>query len=100
MKQATHFLIVLLFLAPFDDAWATFPVLSFPSFPDDNDEYLPQEREQSKERSAAGQPVLFLRLNADDFGSFTGDRRRLSRDLIIARQFDPAPLYVFMSLQC
>jgi hypothetical protein len=100
MKRAAFPLIVLLTLAPFDEAWGTFPVLSFPSAPDDNDEYLPQEREQSEERSEARQPVLFVRLKEDYTGHFTINLRSMSGDVIFARKLNPPSLYVFMSLRC
>jgi hypothetical protein len=101
MQRACYFLIVLLLSAPFDDTWVDVPVLSSPSVPDDNDEYLPQEREQGNERSATRRPEPFVRLKADIRGSWSGDLRGMTLcNLIFAGHFDPPLLYVFMSLQC
>ncbi len=101
MKRACYFLIVLLLLAPFDDTWVADTVLSSPSVPDDDDEYLPQEREQREERSATSRPELVIRLKADYGEPRSGDLRRMTLfDVIFAGQFDPPLLYVFMSLQC
>jgi len=100
MKRVGYFLIVQLLLAPFDNTWVADPVLSSPSAPDDDDEYLPQERGQREERSAASRPELFVGLKSDT-RPCSGDLRRMTLcDLIFAGQFDSPLLYVFMSLQC
>jgi hypothetical protein len=98
MKRFAYFLVLLLFSAQVDDAWAVAPVLPSAPFADDNDEYLPAQRRSGEEKSASVQEPMFVGLKSP-----TADipiaRSGAPSDGNLTAPFTPPPLYLFMSLQ-
>jgi hypothetical protein len=100
MKQVAYLLISLTFWSQFDDALLT-PASALQSAPlpsDDDDEFLPPQRQEREEPFAARrqpQPVSVKPYAAD----FSTVERGVPSEWNLTTPFAPPPLYAFMSLQ-
>jgi hypothetical protein len=98
MKQLGYLLILLSFWVQVDDAWLT--AVGSPSIvlADDDDEYLPAERQPRQEQSGFKVEVDKHRplIQATDFSTVRMDT---PSEWSLTTPFTPPPLYVFMSLQ-
>ena|SRR6516162_3996903 len=101
MKRGGYFLILLLLSAPIDDTWVIDSVLSSPSMPDDDDEYLPREQEKCEQEPVTCQRQPFVYAHADYSAPVSGDLsgKPFSGENLTS-PFDRPLVYVFMSLQC
>ena len=97
MTRFAYFLILCLFSAQVDDAWAVAPVLPSAPLSDDDDEYLPAKRQVRDEQSSGQEPV-FVGFKPQT-ANFPLGRRGLPLEWNLTTPFTPPPLYVFMSLQ-
>jgi hypothetical protein len=98
MKQLAHLLVLLLISAQVDDAWAVAPVLPSAPLSDENDEYLPAQRQLQGAASVSRQTPAFnhLKTRAADFAPV---RSRVPSEWNLTTPLAPPSLYVFMSLQ-
>jgi hypothetical protein len=96
MKRLTYFLVFLLISAQVDDAWAVAPDLPSAPVADDNDEYLPAQR-QLRDEQSSDQETTFVGIEPRSADFLPGRRARFEWNL--TTPFTPRPLYVFMSLQ-
>jgi hypothetical protein len=101
MKWLAYFLILLLISAQVDDAWTAAPVL--PSAPladdnDDNDEYVPAQRQPWGEQSSSRQKPVFDAVKPRT-ADFPFGPRSVPSEWNLTTPSAPPPLYVFMSLQ-
>jgi hypothetical protein len=97
MKRLLYLLILLLISAQVDNYWTVRPFLSSASVVDEDDEYIPPERQTQVEDSSTRQAPMFLglKLHGADL-SFAP--RGLSSECNLPTPF-PLPLYVLMSMQ-
>jgi hypothetical protein len=98
MKRLAYLLVLLLISAQAEDAWAVAPVLPSAPLTDDNDEYLPAQRQLQGAASSSRQAPAFngLKPRTADFSSA---RSGVPSEWNLTTPFGPPPLYVFMSLQ-
>jgi hypothetical protein len=98
MKWIAYFLILLVISAQVDDYWAVAAVLPSAPLADDNDEYLPAQRQLRGEQSSSRQTPVFdaVKPRTADFPVVP---RSVPSEWNLTPPFAPPPLYVFMSLQ-
>jgi hypothetical protein len=98
MNRQAYFLILLLFSAQVDDAWAVAPVLpSAPLADDDNDEYLPARRQLRDEQCASQEPAFVG--HKPESADFPLARGGVPYEWNLTTPFTSPPCSVFMSLQ-
>ena len=98
MKWLAYLLVLLLISAQAEDAWAVTPVLPFAPLSDENDEYLPAQRQVQGAASSSCQPPAFNGLKPRT-AYFSPVRSGVPSEWNLTTPFGPPPLYVFMSLQ-
>jgi hypothetical protein len=98
MKRLTFLLIFLLLSSQAEDAWAIAPFVPSAPLSDENDDYLPAQRQFQGATSVSHQPSAFngLKLRTAHT-SLVRNGVPSGRNLITP--FDSPALYVFMSLQ-
>jgi hypothetical protein len=98
MKRVAYGLVLLLISAQVQDTWAVALVLPSTPLADENDEYLPVQRQPRGEQPSSSPKPLFnaLKPPAVDV-SFVP--RGVPAEWILTTPFAPPLLYIFMSLQ-
>jgi hypothetical protein len=98
MKRLAYLLILLLIAGQADVAWAVSPLAPSAPQADDDDEYLPAQRNPQGERpSSRWEPgSAAAKLSTAEFASAPSG---VPSGRTLATPFAPSPLYVFMSLQ-
>src|SRR5215831_18556535 len=98
MKRFAYLLVLLLISAEAGDAWAVAPVLSSAPLSDENDEYLPAQRQVQGAATSSCQPPAFNGLKSRT-ADFSPGQSGVPSRWNLTTPFGPPPLYVFMSLQ-
>src|SRR5438067_13341125 len=98
MKRLAYLLVLLLLSAQADDAWAVAPVLSSAPLSDENDEYLPAQRQLQGATPASPQTPAFNGLKPRT-ADFSPVRSGVPSKWNLTTPVGPPPLYVLMSLQ-
>src|SRR5262249_41611033 len=101
-KPAAYLLIFLTIFASGDDALlAVAPVLPLQAEDEDNSEYVLTQREQGGQRLSRPARLPFVSLGPRGAGALDDQPvKAIPSESYLVDPFGPAPLYVFMSLQC
>jgi hypothetical protein len=98
VNRQAYLLALLLISAQVDDAWTGASVLPSAPLADDNDEYLPAQRQPLQTRLSPGQWPRFA-FPTTQAADCSVVRRCVPFAWDLTTPFTPRPLYVFMSLQ-
>jgi hypothetical protein len=98
MKRLAYLLVLLLISAQAEDAWAVASVLPSAPLSEENDEYLPAQRQLQGAASASRQAPAFNGLTPRT-ADFSPVRSGVPSEWNLTTPFGPPSLYVFMSLQ-
>ena len=98
MKQLAHLLVLLLISAQAGDAWAVAPVLPSAPLSDENDEYLPAQRQLQGAASVSRQTPAFNHRKTR-VADFAPVRSGVPSEWNLTTPLAPPSLYVLMSLQ-
>ena len=98
MKRFAYLLVLLLISAEAGDAWAVAPVLPSAPLSDENDEYLPAQRQLQGAASVSRQTPAFNRRKTRT-ADFAPVRSGVPSEWNLTTPLAPPSLYVFMSLQ-
>ena len=97
MKWRAYLLVVLLLSAQVNDAWTFAPVSPSAPLADDNDEYLPEQRQLRDEQSHGQEPVIVGRQPWTTALPLVGRGTPFERNLPMPYSYPS--LYDFISLQ-
>jgi hypothetical protein len=101
MKALSYLLIFLLLSTQVDGLWALVPLQPLQTAPDtDDNELLPTPRRQAPSRSSLRQKPVRPGLTSATRDAISSGSRKGPPEAPSAGSFGPAPLYVFMSMQC